>query len=99
MVEIVAIFPTAGDCKDTRSQYVGQAVRDPGRVAVVGYHGGQLRGQPKPSVGLREKHNPAVRTDPATIEGGRHFLAVHGWKGKRKKAIVGHGGCGAPGDP
>jgi hypothetical protein len=43
---------------------------------------------------LGQQHHPAVRGDPATVEGGGDFLALNGWKPERQGRIVGHGGCG-----
>jgi hypothetical protein len=43
----------------------------------------------------RENHHPTVRGDPSAIERSCDLLAGNGWKGERKKPIVGHGGCGS----
>ena len=55
----------------------------------------QRLGEAEAAFRLVQQHEATVRRDQAAIEGGRHFLALDGWKIEGKKAIVSHGGRGA----
>ena len=96
-VEVVGVFVAAGDGEDACPQNVGQRMRDPAGVATVGDRGGEQGCDAEPPLGFRQQHHPAVRADPAAVERGGDFLALHGWKRERQGRIVGHGGCGRPG--
>ncbi len=96
-VEVVGILPAAGDGEDARPQDVGQRMNDAAGIAAIRDHGGELGGDAEPPPGLGQKHHPAVRGDPAAVEGGGDLLAPNGWKRERQARIVRHGGCGGPG--
>ena len=55
----------------------------------------QFVGQPQPPLGLGQHHHPAVRSDPAAVEGSCHFLAAYGWKTQRATPYRRACGCGA----
>ena len=55
----------------------------------------QRVGQAQAVLRLAQQDEAAVRRDQAAIEGGAHLLAPDDWQMEGKKAIVGHGGCGA----
>lgn len=54
----------------------------------------QRLGQPEPALGPAQQNQPAVRQDRNDGGIGGYFLAAHGWKIAREKAIFGHGGRG-----
>jgi len=83
-VEVVGVLPAAGDGEDPRPQDVGHRVHDPAGIAAVRDRGGELGGDAEPPLGLRQKHHPAVRGDPAAVEGGGDLLALDGWKRERQ---------------
>jgi hypothetical protein len=62
-------------------------VHKPQRITWISDHRRKLLGDREP---LRENHHPTVRSDSSC-----DLLAGNGWKGERKKPIVGHGGCGS----
>ena len=74
---------------------VGQEMGDPVLIAAVRDHPSQPISDAEPTIGLSEQHDPAIRTDPPAVKGGGDLPALHGWKGKQQKIIVGHGGRGA----
>ncbi|MEX2648258.1 MAG: hypothetical protein WD673_04510, partial [Alphaproteobacteria bacterium] len=45
---------------------------------------------------LAQQQHAAVRGQPPAIEGEAQLLAPNGWQFEGQKAIVLHGGCGAP---
>ena len=67
----------------------------PQRITWISDHRRKLLTDREPPFGLRENHHPTVRGDPSAIERSCDLLAGNGWKGERKKPIVGHGGCGS----
>jgi predicted nucleic acid-binding protein len=71
-----------------------------GRVQAAVYAAADRSGKQccdaKPSLGLGQQHHAAVRRDPPAVECGGGLLALYGWKRKRQRRIVGHGGCGRP---
>ena len=50
MVEVVGVLVAHRDGEGARSDHVSQRVRDPHRIAPVGYKAAQPRGDPKPSL-------------------------------------------------
>lgn len=96
-VEVVGIFPAAGDGQDAGAQDVRQSMDDARRIAVIGDHRRQLVRQSQTPLGLGQQQYAAIRGEPPAIKGGDHFLAPNGWQRERQQPIVGHGGCGAPG--
>src|SRR5580704_7533103 len=64
-------------------------------IAAIRDYPSQPLGDAEPTIGLSEKHDPAIGADPPTVKGGGDLLALDGWKGERQKIIVGHGGRGA----
>src|SRR5207244_7243479 len=69
---------------------------DPVRIAAVRDRPSEPLGDAEPTIGLGEQHDPAIGTDPSAVKGGGDLLSADGWKAERQKAIVGHGGRGAP---
>ena len=64
-------------------------------IAAIRDHPSQPIGDAQPTIGLSEKHDPAIGADPPTVKGGGDLLALDGWKGERQKIIVAHGGRSA----
>src|SRR6202035_5394569 len=95
-IEVVGVFVAAGDGEDAGAQDIGQQMGDPVRITAIRDHSSEPLGDPEPTIGLGEQHDPAVGTDPSAVKGGGDLLAADGWKTERQKAIVGHGGGGAP---
>ena len=94
-VAVVGILVAAGDRQHAEAQHGGERVDDQCRVAPVADTACQRLGQAEAPFRLAQQDQAAVGGDQATIEGGRHLLASHGWQMEGKKAIVGHGGRGA----
>ena len=94
--EIVGVLVAAGDGQNAGPQNVAEPVNDTHRIAPVGNDRRQLLANPKTAFGLGQNHHTAIRSDPPAVERGGDLLAANGWKRKRQKRIVGHGGCGAP---
>jgi hypothetical protein len=67
---------------------------DPLRIAPIRDETRQSLGDPKPVLGLGQEHDATVRRQAPTVESGGDLLAANGWKRKRWKGIVRHGGCG-----
>jgi hypothetical protein len=94
-IEIVGILVAAGDRQNASPQNLRQPVHKPQRITWISDHRRKLLGDREPPFGLRENHHPTVRGDPSAIERSCDLLAGNGWKGERKKPIVGHGECGS----
>jgi len=71
-------------------------VLDARGIAPIRHATGKPLGQLKPPLDIAQQQDAAIRRQPTAIEGNAHLLAANGWKSKREKAIVVHGGCGAP---
>jgi hypothetical protein len=97
MIEVVGVLITAADREHAGAEHIGEAVHDARRVAPVREYPGELLGQADPTLGHRQKHDPAVRGQPTAVEGGCDFLGVHGWKREWQNRIIGHGGRGVRG--
>ena len=85
----------AGDREHTEAQHGGKGMDDLCLIAPIADAACQRVGQAQAALRLAQQDKPAVRRDQAAIEGGGHLLALDGWQMEGKKAIVGHGGCGA----
>ena len=85
----------AGDRQHAETQHGGERVDDQCRVAPVADTACQHVGQAEAPFRLAQQDQAAVGGDQATIEGGRHLLALDGWQMEGEKGIVGHGGRGA----
>ena len=59
-VEIIGVFPAAGDGQDAGAQDVGQRVDHPRRIAGIGDHRRQLVGQAQPPVRLGQQQHPTI---------------------------------------
>jgi hypothetical protein len=90
-IQIVGILIAASDGVDASPDHVGASMNDARRIATVGKAARQAICDAKPTLGHRQQHHAAIRSQTATVESGRHFLAPDGWKRKRQKIIVGHG--------
>jgi hypothetical protein len=95
MVEIVGVLVATGDSKDPGAQNVIDAVRHQQRVARVRDQPPQRFRYPQLPLHNAEQHDTTVGRDPSAVESRNDLLAFNGWKIKRQKAIVGHGGCGS----
>src|SRR6185436_9814122 len=91
----IVIFIAAGNGEDAGAQNIGQQMGDPVRIAAVRNYPSEPFGDAEPTIGLGQQYDPAVGTDPPTIEGSCDLLAANGWKAEWQKAIVAHGGRGA----
>ena len=96
IIEVIGICVAAGDGED--AQDVGKRVNNPRRVAPIGGLRGQACRDPEVPLRQRQQHHPAVRTEPATIEGGGDLLALNGrleLLGHPNVAcpVIRHGGC------
>ena len=69
---------------------------DPRRIATVHHARRQPFGDPQLLLDPPQQQHAAVRRQPASIERDIDLLAANRWQRKRQKAIVFHGGCGAP---
>src|SRR5580700_7664287 len=69
---------------------------DPVRIARVRDRLSEPLNNAEPTIGLGERHHPAIGTDPPAVKSGGDLLAADGWKAERQKVIVGHGGRGVP---
>ena len=94
-IEVVGILVTAADGEDPGADHVGDRVGDAGRIAPVGDQPRQVVGDPKPLLGHAQQHDPAVRGEPSSIEGGGDLLAPDGWKIEAGDRSVDHGGRGS----
>ena len=95
MIEIIAILIAAGDGEHARTQDVGDAVGDAGRIARIGNHGCEFDGDAERLLDGGEQHHAAIGGDATPVEGGGDFLALNRWQRERQQGIFGHGGCGS----
>ncbi len=95
-VAVVAVFVTGGDGEHAKAQHFGDGVVDARGIARIREAAREPLGDPEPALDFAQKENAGVRGEAPAVEGGADFLAADGWQIEGKKAIVSHGGCGAP---
>jgi hypothetical protein len=95
-VTIVGVFVAGGNGEHAKAQHVGKRVVDARRIARIPETARQSVGDAEPALDRAQQENPRIRREPTAVEGGAHSLAGNGWQIEGKKAILAHGGCGAP---
>jgi hypothetical protein len=95
-VAVVRVLVARRDGEHPQPQHLDDLMIDPRAIAPVHQASGHKLGEPNAPLDIAQQQHPAIRRQKAAVERHTHLLAADRWQRKRKKAIVVHGGCGAP---
>jgi hypothetical protein len=97
MIEVIGIFVAAGNREHAGAQDILDAMRHEQRIARVGDHRREARGDPNGPLHSGQQHDAAIGSDAPAVECGDDFLAPDGWEIERQQRIFRHGGCSSRG--
>jgi hypothetical protein len=88
MIEVIGVLVAAADREPASAEHIDKAVHDPGRIAPIREHPGQIVGQTETPLRHRQKHHAPIRGQASAIEGSCDFLGAGNEKGRIVSSIM-----------